>query len=126
MSNVSYGQEKERDRIAHYTQTGWHLLFRAIRTKYQREDIGGGWDLWLARNSYLSGMEWLFVSVGPYSERAEKLREAKEWLNKYDPGNNNIRYALDLYKPPHHEGRGKAKKWVPGVTWLSEMVTRDG
>lgn len=115
MNTAQYGMEKERERIRHYETQGWWLLQRAVRTRFQREDVGGAWDLWFGDEG-----RWLFVQVAPWKHRARKLRLLRRWLSLYtarDWADVGIRFVLDLYKPPHYEGRGAKRKWVGMTTW---------
>lgn len=98
INKAAKGARKERERIEYYTAHGWKLLSRAVRTKFQREDLGGAWDMWFARfrTGGDNGVEWLFVQVGSWRHRAKKLHDCKEWVATFGL-RKGCRYVVDTY-----------------------------
>lgn len=111
INRAAKGARKERERINYYAKQGWKLLGRAVRTKFQREDIGGAWDFWMAKfkPDVLDGVEWLFVQVGTWHNRSQKFRECREWVMTFgitkgihyrvDSYNGNVWFSDDVNKP---------------------------
>lgn len=120
MSNCSKGLMNERERITFYEAEGWRLLQRSVRTRFQREDIGGAWDLWLVKDH-----AWLFVQVCDYHNVGVHREKCKKWLHENSlitfPSSNGAFYVLTVYRDAHFEGRGKNKKWVK-KTWRTEWL----
>jgi len=100
IDRAAKGARKERERIDFYKEQGWKLLARAVRTKYQREDLGGAWDFWMARfrqDDHNNGVEWMFVQVGSRHDRAKKIRTCREWVVLFGLPHRNIHYLVETY-----------------------------
>ena len=63
-----------------------------------------------------------YFQFGAHNERSAKLAELTAWVKIHAlPGEE---FYLHLWRKSHWEGRGENKKYIKGVTWESEEITR--
>jgi hypothetical protein len=125
MSTIQKGARMELEALRQDVADGWMLMpnGRPKRVKFQDNDIFGVADYVVFRK-YAGGSvlqyRRKYVQVTNHHNYAAHKWAMQEWV-----GNHYLRgesYELAIYREPHYEGRGKARKWIGKTTWRRELI----
>lgn len=133
MTNCSKGSAREREALAQDLKEGWTFMegSRAVRTKYQANDLFGIGDYAVYR---VREVPFFSMAKGTIRELVyerkivqvcdeHNFKAHKEncaaWWNIHR--NSVERIELAVYRDAHYEGRGKNKHWVK-KSWRRELL----